>query len=79
MFAMLAFDFPFDCPFDSEQIKNNPKLKGGGQECPPHTNIRWSGCWLLLVGWQEFLGHEGLELCWRRVDGFARFQGSHVS
>jgi len=25
--------------FASEQVQSNPKVKGGGQECPPHTSV----------------------------------------
>ena len=33
---------------------------------------------MLLKRWDKFLGHEGLELCWRSVLGGPRFEGSHV-
>src|SRR5450755_1848504 len=35
-----AFDVDFDSGFDPGQITNNPKVKSGGQECPPTRLLR---------------------------------------
>ncbi len=42
-----AFDIDFEVDFE---IKINPKIKGGGQECPPHTQTEMLLFFLFSTG-----------------------------